>query len=70
MTHPKSSRYFDDWEEGVSFLALASGDLEAGKNYRVVIKNRDTVAVVRAKIKIMMTENSKALEDIGHHTVP
>jgi hypothetical protein len=58
LSVPHSSRYFDDWEEGVSFLALASGDLKGGKKYRIVAKNRDAAAVVRAKIKIMITENT------------
>ena len=46
LNRPHSSRYFDDWEEGVSFLALASGDLSTNKEYRIVIKNRDAAAVV------------------------
>lgn len=70
LSHPQSSRYFDDWEEGVSFLALASSDLHANKNYRLVVKNRDTAAVVRAKIKIMVTENTKAMEDVRASNFP
>ena len=70
LNRPKSSRYFDDWEEGVSFLALASGDLSANKEYRIVIKNRDAAAVVQAKIKIMITENTKDLDEVRAHNFP
>lgn len=51
-------------------MALASSDLQANKNYRLVVKNRDTAAAVRAKVKIMVTENTKMFEEISHHSVP
>jgi hypothetical protein len=70
LSHAQSSRYFDDWEEGVSFLALASGDLKGNKNYRIVVKNRDAASLVTAKIKIMITENTKDLDEVRAHNFP
>mmetsp|Transcript_21056 Transcript_21056/g.32600 ORF Transcript_21056/g.32600 Transcript_21056/m.32600 type:complete len:357 (+) Transcript_21056:2501-3571(+) len=52
-----SSRYLDDWEEGVAYESLASTDLHAHSKYRVRIRNRDSAAKAKAGVKIVVTEH-------------
>lgn len=42
LKYPQSSRYEDDWEEGVAFVAMASADIRHGVRYRVTLRNRDS----------------------------
>jgi hypothetical protein len=58
LKYPQSSRYQDDWEDGVSFIALASADIHHDVRYRVTLKNRDSAANVKASLKVLITEDT------------
>jgi hypothetical protein len=62
LKYPQSTRYQDDWEDGVAFVAMASADIHHGTRYRVTLKNRDSAIKVRATMKLLITENTKANE--------
>lgn len=70
LTYPRSSRYQDDWEDGVAFVAMASADLRPGARYRVSLKNRDSAIKVRATMKLLITEDTNALESRGSNLHP
>lgn len=55
--NPKSTRYVDDGEEGVSYESLQSGDLHPNKSYRIRILNRDPSEKSIASVKIILTES-------------
>jgi hypothetical protein len=45
---PRSSRYQDDWEDGVTYEALLSTDLHQNTRYRMRLLNRDAAMTARA----------------------
>lgn len=38
---PKSTRYFDGWEDGIAYESLISTDIHENTGYRIRLKNRD-----------------------------
>lgn len=54
--HPRSSRYQDDWEDGVTYEALLSTDLHKNTRYRMRLLNRDAAMTARASLKLVVTE--------------
>ena len=54
--HPRSSRYQDDWEDGVTYEALLSTDLHQNTRYRMRLLNRDAAMTARASLKLVVTE--------------
>ena len=61
----RSTRYQDEWEDGVAYESLASSDIHRNTMYRVRIKNRDSSARAKAGLKIVVTEQSSS-EYTGH----
>lgn len=57
---PTAARYQDDWEEGVSYEALAASDLKTNRLQRIRVANRDPAEQVRAQLKVVLTERSQA----------
>jgi hypothetical protein len=70
LKYPQSSRFQDDWEDGVAFLALASADIHGGVKYRITLKNRDPSIKVSAAMKIVITEDTTAFEDSERNIHP
>lgn len=52
----RSSRYQDDWEDGVTYEALLSTDLHQNTRYRMRLLNRDAAMTARATLKLVVTE--------------
>lgn len=60
LKYPQVARNQDDWEDGVSFVALSSADIHHGVRYRIILKNRDSATAVKATMKIVLTEDARA----------
>jgi len=70
LKYPHSSRYQDDWEDGVAFVAMASADIRHGVRYRVSLKNRDSAIRVRATMKLIITEDTNDNESTDSNVHP
>lgn len=54
--HTAAAKTQDAWEEGVSYESLAASGLKTNGLQRIRIANRDPAEVVRAQIKVVVTE--------------
>lgn len=67
---PVSSRYHDDWEDGVSYVALASSGIRHQVRYRISLKNRDASIQVKATLKLLIAERAAVPEGPGSDVHP
>ena len=54
---PKSTRYFDGWEDGIAYESLISTDIHENTGYRVRLKNRDSSTSAKAQLKLVISEH-------------
>lgn len=52
---PKSTRYFDGWEDGIAYESLISTDIHENTGYRVRLKNRDASTSAKAQLKLVIS---------------
>jgi len=63
--HPKSSRYRDEWEDGVEYESLLASDLQENTRYRMRLANRDSAMSARASLKMVITERKASSRAAG-----
>lgn len=52
----KSSRYHDNWEDGVAYESLLAVDIHENTRYRLRLLNKDASNRARASLKLVITE--------------
>jgi len=60
---PKSSRYYDSWEDGVAYESLLATDIHENTRYRVRLMNKDASMGAVASLKLVVTEHFQSSKD-------